>query len=103
MGAEKIDDILQEYEEGLKKALICSNAPDVAKNLTDAIRELKYAVDIPSSVQDAFEKLRFNQYDLVIIDENYGGNGLEGNEFLRHIQHLPMTCLLYTSPSPRDS
>jgi len=95
MGTEKIDDILQEYEEGLKKAMICASSVEVGKNLTDSVRELKYAVDVPVNVQDAFEKLRFNQYDLILIDENYSGNGFEGNEFLKHIQQLPMTTRRY--------
>lgn len=90
MGAEKIDDILREYEEGLKKAMVCIEAEQVAKQVCDAIKELKFSPDIPVDVQDAFDKIRFNQYDLIIIDENFGGKGIEGNEFLKHLQFMPM-------------
>ncbi|MFQ3573739.1 MAG: hypothetical protein SNJ53_03805, partial [Thermodesulfovibrionales bacterium] len=90
MATEKIDDILKEYEEGLRKAMVCTNSEQTSKTICDAIRELKYAPDIPVNVDDAFEKIKFNQYDLIIIDENYGGKGIEGNDFLKHLQLMPM-------------
>lgn len=91
MAHEKIDDILKEYEEGLRKAMVCCVSEEVTKSICDSIKELKYSPDIPVDVQDAFDKIRFNQYDLIIIDENFGNKGLEGNEFLRHLQFMPMS------------
>lgn len=95
MSIEKIDDILKEYEEGLKRAMICLNDEDIRKHISSSVGELKYTAESPVNVEDAFDRLRFNQYDLIIIDENFGGAGLSGNEFLKHIQLLPMSTRRY--------
>ncbi len=91
MSIEKIDDILQEYEEGLKRSMICASSQDMQKHLSDTVKDLKYSADVAVNPEDAFERLRFNQYELIIIDENFGGRGIEGNEFLHHIQNLSMS------------
>ncbi|HIJ60569.1 MAG TPA: hypothetical protein HPP56_08160 [Nitrospirae bacterium] len=95
MSIEKIDDILKEYEEGLKRAMICVTDNDFSKQISSSITELKYTSEIPLDIDDAFDRLKFNQYDLIVIDENFGGAGIEGNKFLRHIQLLPMNIRRY--------
>lgn len=95
MANERIDDILKEYEEGLKRSMICASSIEIQKQLSDTVKELKYSADIPTSPEEAIEKLRFNQYDLIVLDADFGGKGLEGNEFLRHLQNLPMSTRRY--------
>ncbi len=85
---------IEEYGEGFKTALICANAYDddaETQNLINsALKELKYKVEIAASSADTFEKLRFNQYDVVVLIENFGGNSPENNEVLKFFQHMPM-------------
>ncbi|MCX8069918.1 MAG: hypothetical protein N2738_05380 [Thermodesulfovibrionales bacterium] len=95
MSVEKIDDILREYEEGLKRAMICVPDDNIRKHISLSVGELKFSAESPVNLEDAFDKLRFNQYDLIVIDENFGGAGLTGNEFLKHIQFLPMSIRRY--------
>lgn len=90
MAEEKIDDILKEYEEGAKTALVCEENAEAQKAAASALKELKYAVETAAVPDDAFEKLRFNRYDVVFINEKFGGNP-EANEVLKHLQYMPMS------------
>jgi flagellar motor component MotA len=34
--------------------------------------------------------VRFNQYDVIVLNENFGGNPPENNEVLKFFQNMPM-------------
>jgi CheY-like chemotaxis protein len=90
MAEEKIDDILKEYEEGAKTALVCEENAETQQTVISVLKELKYHVEPAAGADDAFEKLRFNRYDVVVINEKYGGDPAN-NEVLKHLQYLPMS------------
>jgi CheY-like chemotaxis protein len=77
----------EEYEEELKTALVCEDNADAKNNIMSALGELKYSADNAANAADAFEKLRFNRYDVVVINEKFSG---ENNEVLKHLQSMPM-------------
>lgn len=80
----------EEYEEELKTAMVCEDNPEYQKAITSALGELKYNVEIASSAADSFDKVRFNRYDVIVLNEKFGGASPENNEVLKHFQHMPM-------------
>lgn len=92
MAEEKIDDILKEYDEGAKTALICEDNQEAQKAISAGLRELKYAVDTAPNTDEAFDKIKFNHYDVVVISESFAGSTPDNNEFLGHIQKMPMSA-----------
>ena len=84
------DNIL-DVEEGAKTSLICEDNQEFRNTITSVLKELKYETDTAANADEAFEKLRFNRYDVVAISEKYAGSAPENNELLKHLQTMPMS------------
>lgn len=80
----------EEYGGGFKTALICDDNLDTQSAISSALKELKYKIDISTSSTDTLEKMRFNQYDVIVLNENFGGGSPENNEVLKFFQNMPM-------------
>ncbi len=80
----------EEYEEAVKSALICEDSSDTRNSIVSALDSLGYRYEIAASPDDTFEKLRFNQYDLIVMNEKFGGSAPETNTVYKHIQFMPM-------------
>lgn len=82
---------LEMLEEGAKSALVCVDEPERLKVVTAVLDELNYFVSVASSVKEALSKLRYNHYDLVMLDEVFCGETAENNTILRYLQPMPMS------------
>jgi CheY-like chemotaxis protein len=85
------DSPLEVLEEGAMSALVCVDEPGRLKAVKEALEELNYYSSLASSVKEALSKLRYNQYDLVMLDEEFCGEVAENNTILRYLQPMPMT------------
>jgi CheY-like chemotaxis protein len=65
--------------------------PERLKAVKDALEDLNYYSSVASSVKEALSKLRYNQYDLVMLDEEFCGETSENNTILRYMQPMPMS------------
>ncbi|MBW1981892.1 MAG: zinc-ribbon domain-containing protein [Deltaproteobacteria bacterium] len=81
---------LEVLEEGAQSALVCVDDPERLKAVKSALKELKYHTSVASSVKEALSKLRYNYYDLVMLDERFCGEEPENNTILRYLQPMPM-------------
>lgn len=81
---------IEDYGGGFKTALICDDNAETQSAINSALTELKYKIDISTSITDTFEKVRFNQYDVVVLNENFVGSSPENNEVLKFFQNMPM-------------
>ena len=81
---------LEVLEEGAMSALVCVDEPGRLKAVKEALEELNYYSSVASSVKEALSKLRYNQYDLVMVDEEFCGETAENNTILRYLQPMPM-------------
>lgn len=88
---DSIDAILGEYDDGTKRALICEERQDVRSSISSSLKALKYMAEDASSAADTFEKLKFNQYDIIILSETFAGSTPDNNEVLKHLQIMPMS------------
>ncbi|HLC27550.1 MAG TPA: zinc-ribbon domain-containing protein [bacterium] len=83
------------FEEGAQTALLCDSDGKRAELLTEALNEMDYIVTRPDSHEDAMHRLKFNKYDLVVVDEEFAGATLNNNAALSHLQNLPMSTRRY--------
>ncbi len=86
---------LQEYEGSFKTALICDDQSDTHGHykggiINSSLIDLGYNVDIATSKDDLFEKIKFNQYDIIVLNESFGGSSIENNDILKFFQDMPM-------------
>lgn len=81
---------MEEYGESFKTALICDDNPETQNLINATLKELQYKVDISTNSNDTFEKVRFNQYDVIVLNENFAGSSGENNEVLKFFQNMPM-------------
>lgn len=58
--------------------------------LTVTLRELGYFVDPAATVDEALEKLKFNRYDILTLDDGFGGHALAEHPVLEYVAPLPM-------------
>ncbi len=80
----------EEYEEEVRSALVCEDNAELRGGITSALGELKYTVEIAAGADDAFEKLKFNQYDVIVLNEKFGRSATGNNTVYKHLQFMPM-------------
>ncbi len=90
-GTSAYDSPLEVLEEGARSALVCVDEPERLKAVKEALEDLNYYSSVASSVKEALSKLRYNQYDLVMLDEEFCGETAENNTVLRYLQPMPMS------------
>lgn len=81
----------EEYEEELRSALVCEDNAEFRNLVNSALAELKYSIEFASTADEASEKMRFNQYGLIVLDERFGGSAPESNAVYAHLLAMPMT------------
>ncbi|HIC91843.1 MAG TPA: response regulator [Syntrophaceae bacterium] len=79
------------FTEGIKNALICENDEKNLGLITNALESLDYKVMVATSAQDVEEKLQFVHYDIIILNEAFGGETGKDNAILRYLNTIPMT------------
>ncbi len=86
--AEKPFDFIE--EEGLT-ALVCESNPLVRKTITNALDMLDYQITEAESTRDALKRMRYHNYDLFIVNENFDTDNPESNGILLYLERLSMT------------
>jgi hypothetical protein len=82
------------FEVGDKTSLICGdpNTTDAAKA---TLRELGYKLHIAETPEIAIERIRYTNYDCIIVQENFAGSSLRSNAVLNYLIPLPMAQRRY--------
>ena len=77
------------FELGDKTSLICADATtiDVAK---ETLRELGFKFHTAETPELAIERIRYTNYDVIVIQENFAGSSLKSNTVLSFLAALPM-------------
>lgn len=78
------------FELGDKTSLICADhaTTEVAKA---TLRELGFKFHTAETPELAVERIRYTNYDVIIIQENFAGSSLKSNAVLNFLAPLPMT------------
>jgi len=76
-------------EEG-KTALICESDPGIKKTVFDALSALDYHITDAENARDALKKMRYHNYDLILINEEFDTTDPDRNGVLTFIERLSM-------------
>ncbi|MCK9276402.1 MAG: hypothetical protein M0P57_15090 [Syntrophales bacterium] len=76
-------------EEGKETALVCEQDAAARAKLVSQLKENGYLVTEASTAQDALKSMRYHNYDLVAVNENFDVND-SGNEVLAYLAELDM-------------
>ncbi|MBF0607873.1 MAG: hypothetical protein HQL61_10040 [Magnetococcales bacterium] len=87
---ERIASELEYHEDGLKNSLICDERPDNQKRMAPALRELNYNIRVAKDIDDVYECLKYQRFDVIILNDSFGGGSSENNEVLDYIQTMPI-------------
>ncbi len=85
--SEKPFDFIE--EEG-NTALICESDPGLLKKVMSALNLLEYHVTISESGRDALKKMRYHQYDLILVNEAFHCDGPESNMVMLYLERMNM-------------
>ena len=77
-------------EEGEETVLICEPDPAVLEKIAAAMKEQGYRTTEAADTRDALKKLRFNVYDVVVLNERFGTENPDANDLLNYLAALPM-------------
>ena len=76
-------------EVGDKTALICNDGPG-AESLKSTLEETGFKCHTAETPERAIERMKYTPYNLITIDQNFGGSTLETNSVLAYLAPLPM-------------
>jgi hypothetical protein len=77
------------FEVGDKTSLICADA-ESSQAIKDTLRDLGFKFHMTETPETAIERMRYTNYDCIVIHENFGGSTLESNAVLNFLGPLPM-------------
>src|SRR5215470_11610061 len=77
------------FELGDKTSLICGDAPTTEAAKT-VLHDLGYKFHIAETPEVAIERMRYTNYDCIIVNENFAGSSLRSNAVLNYLTPLPM-------------
>jgi hypothetical protein len=69
-------DAMDYLPPGQSAALLCINREEVRGELKARLEELGYVVDMPATADHALQRLRFNQYHVILVDDDFEGKSL---------------------------
>ena len=87
--SEFADEELEVLEEGTKRALICDTVHQ--DKIAPVLKEMLYQPKTVASDSEAIGRMKFTQYDLVVLAEDFAGSSLKKNNILKYIRPMPMT------------
>ena len=85
--SEKPFDFIE--EEGLT-ALVCESNPMVQTTICTALELMEYQITKAESARDALKRMRYHNYDLFVVNENFDTDNPESNGILLYLERLNM-------------
>ena len=82
------------FELGDKTSLICAD-PVTTEAVKGTLRELGFKYHTAETPELAIERMRYTNYDCIIIHENFAGSSLRTNAVLTFLAALPMAQRRY--------
>jgi len=79
------------FEDGDLTALVCEEEPMLQAVIVEQLKQLGYKIHSGFFGEDVQLKLRTHPYDVIVVDENFGGLDIESNPVLREINELPLS------------
>lgn len=77
-------------EEGTETALLCESDPEVRAKIRAALDAMEYHTTEPQNARDTLKQMRFHDFDLIVLNENFDTRDPDHNNILRYLDRLPM-------------
>ncbi len=90
--SEKPFDFIE--EEG-KTALICESDPAIQKMLKETLELMEYHTTNSENIRDALTKMRYHNYDLILVNENFDAPNPDENAVLSYLERQSMAVRRY--------
>jgi predicted Zn finger-like uncharacterized protein len=78
------------YEEGAKLALLMLSETEAETGLREAAEGLLHKAILPKNAGEAINKMRFHQFDLLVLSEHFEGIPWAQSPILHYLNRLPM-------------
>jgi len=62
-----------DFVEDRRLAMVCFNQPNYQTSAKTALEGLGYTVHAPTTAEDAVQRIRQNKYEVLLLQEDYGG------------------------------
>ena len=85
------DENLGFYEEGTILALIMADNRDHSEKIKSTVEELGYRYILSPNTRDAIGKMRFHNFDLIILTDGFDGQPIEQSPILNYLNHISMS------------
>lgn len=85
------DESLAFFEEDVKLALVMPRDEEQAGVIKTAVEEIGYKYIASANTRDALGKLRFHQFDLILLSEGFDNQSLEGNSVINYLNHISIS------------
>ena len=76
--------------KGEKTALICEQNPKTKETITTALKEMGYRVAEATTARNALKYMRFQTYDMVVVNESFEARSADTNHVLQYLAQLPI-------------
>ena len=83
------------FEIGDKTSLICAD-PETTEAVKATLRELGFKYHVADTPELAVERMRYTNYDCIVVHENFAGSSLRSNPVLNYLSPLPMAQRRYS-------
>src|ERR1041384_7915708 len=83
------------FEIGDKTSLICAD-PTSTEVVKTTLRELDFKFHVGETPELAIERMRYTNYDCIIVHENFAGSSLRSNAVLNYLGPLAMAQRRYS-------
>ncbi|MFC1516840.1 zinc-ribbon domain-containing protein [Thermodesulfobacteriota bacterium] len=77
-------------EEGTETALLCEPDQDVRAKIRAALDEMGYHTTEATTARDALKQMRFHEFHIVVLNENFDTRDPDENNLLRYLNRLAM-------------
>jgi len=77
-------------EEGLT-ALLCEQNSVVRQTIENALHLMDYSISVAENARDALKRMRYHNYDLIVVNESFDTNNPESNGVLIYLERLGMS------------
>jgi len=89
-------------EPGSKTAMVCEQDASIREKISAQFKTNNFVVMEPPTFKEALQHMRYNTFDVIVLDEDFDAGTGGGNNFLNHITGLPMnirrkTCVALLS------
>lgn len=78
-------------EEDALTALVCEDDPAVREKIKSTLVLMEYNVSVAGTTREALKRMRYHNYDLIVVDEMFDTSSADANGVLVFLERLPMS------------